>query len=55
MASPRIPDIIYRYTRYHLGATVEFLKQCGSLYCMNLMATYEIKQPVQTLTVQMPK
>ena len=32
MGAPRIPEIIYRYTRYHLGATVEFLKQCDGIY-----------------------
>ena len=55
MASPRIPEIIYRYTRYHLGATVEFLKQCDALYGMNLMDTDEMKQTVQTLSDELPK
>lgn len=31
LAAPRIPEVIYRYTRYHLGATVEFLKQCDTV------------------------
>lgn len=55
MSAPRIPEIIYRYTRYHLGATVEFLKQCDALYGMNLMDTDEMKQTVQTLSDELPK
>lgn len=55
MGAPRIPDIIYRYTRYHLGATVEFLKQCDALYGMNLMESEEMKAVIDTLTGELPK
>ena len=55
LAAPRIPEVIYRYTRYHLGATVEFLKQCDTLYGMNLMDSEEMKQVVDTLTAELPK
>ena len=49
MGAPRIPEIIYRYTRYHLGATVEFLKQCDGIYGMSLMETDEMKTVIDTL------
>lgn len=55
MGAPRIPDIIYRYTRYHLGATVEFLKQCDALYGMSLMDTDDMKAVIDTLEGELPK
>ena len=55
LGAPRIPEVIYRYTRYHLGATVEFLKQCDTLYGMNLMESDEMKQIVDTLAGELPK
>ena len=55
MGAPRIPEIIYRYTRYHLGATVEFLKQCDGIYGMSLMETDEMKAVIGTLEGELPK
>lgn len=55
MGAARIPEIIYRYTRYHLGATVEFLKQCDGLYGMELMAGDEMKDAVARLNEELPK
>lgn len=55
LAAPRIPEVIYRYTRYHLGATVEFLKQSDALYGMNLMESEEMKQVIDTLAAELPK
>ena len=55
LGAPRIPEVIYRYTRYHLGATVEFLKQCDTLYGMNLMESDQMKQIVDTLASELPK
>ena len=28
LAAPRIPEVVYRYSRYHFEACIEFLKQC---------------------------
>ena len=55
LAAPRIPEVIYRYTRYHLGATVEFLKQSDALYGMNLMESEEMKEVIATLASELPK
>ena len=55
LGAPRIPEIIYRYTRYHLGATVEFLKQCDGIYGMRLMETDEMKEVIQQLSDELPK
>ncbi|WP_234168255.1 hypothetical protein [Bacteroides thetaiotaomicron] len=55
LGAPRIPEIIYRYTRYHLGATVEFLKQCDGIYGMRLMETDGMKEVIQQLSDELPK
>lgn len=55
MGAARIPEIIYRYTRYHLGATAEFLKQCDELYGMELMAGDEMKEAIASLNEELPK
>lgn len=55
MGAPRIPEIIYRYTRYHLRATVEFLKQCDGIYGMSLTETDEMKEAIQQLSDELPK
>lgn len=55
MSATRIPEIIYRYSRYQLGATVEFLKQCDALYGMKLMEGDEMKEVVETLNGELPK
>ena len=55
LAAPRIPEVIYRYTRYHLGATIEFLKQSDALYGMNLMESEEMKEVIATLASELPK
>jgi hypothetical protein len=55
MAAPRIPEVIYRYSRYQTEATVEFLKQCDRKYGMKLMETEEIQNAIQTLMSELPK
>ena len=42
-------------TRDHLGATVEFLKQCDALYGMSLMETDDMKAVIDTLEGELPK
>lgn len=55
MAAPRIPEIIYRYTRYQFEATIEFLKQCDLKYEMKIMESDEIKEVIETLRSELPK
>lgn len=55
MSAVRIPEIIYRYSRYQLGATVEFLKQCDALYGMELMSGEEMKEAIEKLGEELPK
>lgn len=55
MSAPRIPEVIYRYSRYQAEATVEFLKQCDVRYGMSLMETEEMQEAVRTLMDALPK
>lgn len=54
MAAPRIPEIIYRYSRYQFEATIEFLKQCDLKYEMKIMESDEIKEVIETLRSELP-
>lgn len=54
MAAPRIPEIIFRYSRYQYEATIEFLKQCDAKYEMNLMETPEMKFAIEKIALELP-
>lgn len=55
MSGVRIPEIIYRYSRYQLGATVEFLKQCDELYGMHILDHEELKETIERLRDELPQ
>lgn len=55
MAAPRIPEIIYRYSRYQFEATVEFLKQCDVKYGLAIMENTELKEAIEKLREELPK
>lgn len=55
MSAPRIPDIIYRYSRYQAEATVEYLRQCDVRYGLSIMESNEMKEAVETLMAALPK
>lgn len=55
MSAPRIPEVVYRYSRYQFEATLEFLRQCDIKYEMNLMESEEMKEAVETLQAALPK
>lgn len=55
LEAPRIPEIIYRYSRYQAEATVEFLRQCDVRYGLRLMEGEEMKEAVGTLMAALPK
>lgn len=55
MAAPRIPEIIYRYSRYQFEATVEYLKQCDLKYGLSIMETAEMKETIEKLREELPK
>ena len=53
--TPRIPEIIFRYSRYQFGATVEFLKQCDNKYNLNIMDSEETKEAIEKLSSELSK
>lgn len=53
--APRIPEIICRYSRYQLGATLEFLKQCDIKYGLHIMDTQEMQEAIVQLQAELPK
>lgn len=55
MNTPRLPEIVLRYTRYQLGATVEYLKQCDIKYGLQIMDTEEMKEAIVTLEAELPQ
>lgn len=55
MNAPRIPEVIYRYSRYQFEATIEFLNQCDTKYGLHLMETDELKIAIETLRAELPK
>lgn len=55
MAVPRIPEIIYRYSRYQFEATIEYLKQCDVKYGLSIMESQEMKEAIEKLQGELPK
>lgn len=55
MAAPRIPEIIYRYSRYHFEATLLFLKQCDQKYGLKVMSHDEMITAIETFKSEIPK
>lgn len=50
--APRLPEVIYRYSRYHLEATITFLQQLDEKYDIKVMEDEQMKNclaQVQTL------
>jgi hypothetical protein len=55
MGTPRIPEIINRYSRYHFEATLEFLKQCDAKYELKVMELEEMKEAIETFKAEIPR
>ena len=49
MATPRIPEIINRYSRYHYEATIEYLRQCDERFEMNILDTEVMQEAIKQL------
>lgn len=52
---PRIPEQIYRYTRYQFEATVEFLKQYDEKHEMEVCKEADFIEAVEKLKGELPK
>lgn len=51
----RIPEIIYRYSRYQYEATVEYLRQCDIKYGMSVLGDADMLAAIETLGNEIPK
>ena len=54
LSSPRLPEVIYRYSRFHLEATVAFLKQCDETFQLDIMNTEEMKDCIDQIKMLLP-
>ncbi len=54
LSLPRIPELIYRYTRYQMEATLEFLEQYDAKHDMAVCKEPDFKEAVETLKGELP-
>lgn len=54
LAAPRIDSIIYRYTRYHLEATLVFLKQMDEKFDIDVCQQPDFIEAVEKLKGELP-
>lgn len=50
----RLPETLYRYTRFHLEATIEFLKQYDAKMEMDVMSSKEIEEAIEKIKMELP-
>lgn len=50
----RLPEVLYRYTRYHLEATIAYLQQIDEKYDISVMSTEEVKNCIETIKMYLP-
>lgn len=55
MSAPRITEVVYRYSRYHFEATVEYLKQCDVKYGLHIIETEEMIKTIDKMKLDIPK
>ncbi len=51
---PRLPEVIYRYRRYHLEATIVYLQQLDNKFGIRVMDTAEIAEVIETIKMLLP-
>lgn len=52
--APRLPEVLYRYTRYHLEATIAFLEQWDETAGLNVMKEQEIQDCIDQIKMLLP-
>lgn len=52
--TPRLPEQIYRYTRYHLEATIVFLTQLDEMFGIDVMSSEPIKDCIEQIKTLLP-
>ncbi|MDR1459094.1 MAG: hypothetical protein LBI60_02645 [Bacteroidales bacterium] len=54
LENPRLPDVLYRYTRFHLEATVVFLMQFDEIMGIKIMEDAEIIDCIDQIKMLLP-
>lgn len=54
IAAPRLPEILYRYSRYHLEATVEFLRQTDEKLGVDLFSSEAVQDALSKIKIELP-
>jgi hypothetical protein len=52
--APRLPEVLYRYTRFHLEATIAFLKQTDAKFGIDVMKENAIAECIETIKLMLP-
>ena len=52
--SPRLPEVLYRYTRFHLEATIAFLRQMDEKYDIQVIDNEEVQNCVEQIKMLLP-
>lgn len=52
--APRLPEALYKYTRYHLEATIAFLKQMDEQYNIEVMKEEAIAECIDQIKLRIP-
>ena len=52
--APRLPEILYHYTRFHLEATLVYLAQLDKKYGINIVSTQEFKDCADQIKMLLP-
>ncbi len=52
--APRIPEVIYRYSRFHLEATIAFLQQCDETFQLDIMEEDAMKDCIDQIKMLLP-
>lgn len=54
LETTRLPEVMYRYTRFHLEATIEFLKQYDAKMEMAVMESQAIADAIEKIKLELP-
>ena len=52
--APRLPEVLYRYTRFHMEATIAFLKQMDKKMGISVMGSKEIADCIDQIKLLLP-
>jgi hypothetical protein len=52
--TPRLPESLYRYTRYHLEATIAYLNQLDEQYGIDIMHDGEVRDCIEQIKCLLP-